>query len=164
MLNHHRKRAPSPAVNDSAGSPPPHHHESLCGEAAPISIIDNNQCSSIARLIRDVIFPSVKSSAIRMLLLLLPACAFAANSVVNMSHYDLMRPDFVGMASEGIVGVIHEATYPRRERDARYYERQRAALEAGLLWGAYHFGDATNPVGQADHFLSAVAAARPPIR
>jgi hypothetical protein len=30
--------------------------------------------------------------------------------------------------------------------------------------GAYHFGDATNPIGQADHFLSAVAAARPPIR
>ena len=83
---------------------------------------------------------------------------------MNMSHYDLMRPDFVGMASEGIVGVIHEATYPRLERDARYYERQRAALEAGLLWGAYHFGDATNPIGQADHFLSAVAARAPPIR
>jgi len=108
----------------------------------------------------------VKSSAVRILLvfLLLPAGAFAANNVVNMSHYDLMRPDFVGMASEGIVGVIHEATYPRRERDARYFERQRAALEAGLLWGAYHFGDGTNPIGQADHFLNAVAAARPPIR
>jgi len=35
----------------------------------------------------------VKSSAVPILLLflLLPACAFAANSVVNMSHYDLMR-------------------------------------------------------------------------
>src|SRR5437870_13901804 len=81
-----------------------------------------------------------------------------------MSHYDLMRPDFVAMANEGIVGVIHEATFPRLERDARYYERQRAALEAGLLWGAYHFGDATNPIGQADHFVNAVASARPPIR
>src|SRR5438552_9691796 len=101
---------------------------------------------------------------ILLVFLLLQSCAFAANSVVNMSHYDLMRPDFVAMANEGIVGVIHEATFPRLERDARYYERQRAALEAGLLWGAYHFGDATNPIGQADHFLSAVAAARPPIR
>src|SRR5256885_9103379 len=81
-----------------------------------------------------------------------------------MAHYDLMRPDFVAMANEGIVGVIHEATFPRLERDARYYERQRAALEAGLLWGAYHFGDATNPIGQADHFVNAVASARPPIR
>ena len=26
------------------------------------------------------------------------------------SHYDLLRPDFVGMAREGIAGVIHEAT------------------------------------------------------
>src|SRR5437868_8998212 len=81
-----------------------------------------------------------------------------------MSHYDLMRPDFVAMANEGIVGVIHEATFPRLERDARYYERQRAALEAGLLWGAYHYGDATSPIGQADHFVDAVASARPPIR
>jgi len=120
----------------------------------------------VARLIRRVIFPPMKSSAVRILLvfLLLPACAFGANSVVNMSHYDLMRPDFVAMANEGIVGVIHEATFPRLERDARYYERQRAALEAGLLWGAYHFGDATNPIGQADHFVNAVTSARPPIR
>jgi lysozyme len=105
----------------------------------------------------------VKFSAIRTLLglLLLPGCALAADSVVNMSHYDLMRPDFVGMANNGIVGVIHEATYPRLQRDARYDERQRAALEAGLLWGAYHYGDATNPIRQADHFLSTVDAARP---
>jgi lysozyme len=80
-----------------------------------------------------------------------------------MSHYDLMRPDFVGMANTGIIGVIHEATYPRLQRDARYDERQRAALEAGLLWGAYHFGDGTNPIRQADHFLSTIDAARPSI-
>jgi lysozyme len=102
----------------------------------------------------------------RIVLLLhaLPACAFAANSVVNLSHYDFMRPDFVGMKNEGVLGVIHEATYPRFERDARYSERQLAAQEAGLFWGAYHFADATDPVRQADHFLSVVAAARPPIR
>ena len=103
-----------------------------------------------------------KTLAMRMLLafLLLPTCALGANSVVNMSHYDLMRPDFAGMAREGIAGVIHEATFPRLERDAKYAERQRAALEAGLLWGAYHFGDGTNPIAQADHFLHAVTAAR----
>lgn len=94
----------------------------------------------------------------------LPACAFAANSVVNLSHYDLLRPDFVGMKNEGILGVIHEATYPRFDQDRRYYERQIAAQEAGLLWGAYHFADATDPVRQADHFLSVVGESRPPIR
>jgi lysozyme len=94
-------------------------------------------------------------------LLLAPLSALADNSVVNMSHYDLVRPDFVGMKSEGVVGVIHEATYPRYERDARYYERFRAARQAGLLWGAYHFADGTNPIRQADHFLDVVATSVP---
>ena len=102
------------------------------------------------------------TSAMRILLLflLVPTCALAANSVVNMSHYDLMRPDFEAMAREGIVGVIHEATFPRLERDSKYAERQRAARQVGLLWGAYHFGDGTDPVRQADHFLRSVAAVR----
>jgi lysozyme len=103
-----------------------------------------------------------KASAMRILLLflLLRTCALAASSVVNLSHYDLMRPNFATMAREGVVGVIHEATFPRLQRDAKYAERQGAALEAGLLWGAYHFGDATDPIRQADHFLHSVAAPR----
>ncbi len=92
-------------------------------------------------------------------LFVLPACAFAASNVVNLSHYDLMRPDFAAMKSEGIVGVIHEATYPRLDRDVQYAFRQQAAAQAGLLWGAYHYADATDPVRQADHFLSVVANA-----
>src|SRR5881296_127007 len=88
-----------------------------------------------------------------------PACTFAASNVVNLSHYDLMRPDFVTMRSEGIVGVIHEASYPRFDRDSQYAARQQAATRAGLLWGAYHFGDATDPVRQADHFVSVVSNA-----
>jgi lysozyme len=93
------------------------------------------------------------------LVLALPACAFAASNVVNLSHYDMMRPDFTAMKSEGIVGVIHEATYPRFDRDAQYAVRQQAAAQAGLLWGAYHYADATDPVRQADHFLSVVSNA-----
>jgi lysozyme len=94
----------------------------------------------------------------------LPLCAIASNSVVNLSHYDLMRVDFVAMKSEGVVGVIHEATFPRLQRDWRYFERQAAASQAGLLWGAYHFGDGTNPISQADHFLATVASSHPPVR
>ena len=96
-----------------------------------------------------------------LFVLALPIGAFASNSVVNMSHYDLMRPDFVAMKQEGIVGVIHEATYPRYERDAYYRTRHAAAARAGLLWGAYHFADATNPIRQADHFLNVVASSLP---
>ena len=89
----------------------------------------------------------------------LPTCAFATSNVINLSHYDLMHPDFAAMKSEGIVGVIHEATYPRFDRDAQYAARQHAAARAGLLWGAYHYADATDPVRQADHFLSIVSGA-----
>src|SRR5207253_5906433 len=85
--------------------------------------------------------------------------ALASNSVVNLSHYDMVRPDFVAMKSEGILGVIHEATFPRFERDAKYFERQQAATRAGLLWGAYHYANGTDPIRQADHFLSVVSSA-----
>lgn len=86
----------------------------------------------------------------------LPPALLGSNSVVNLSHYDLMRPDFEQMKREGIVAVIHEVTYPRFERDAYYGTRQTAAARAGLLWGAYHFGDATDPIRQADHLLGTV--------
>ncbi len=87
----------------------------------------------------------------------LQLCAFAAsNSVVNMSHYDLMQVDFERMRAEGVVGVIHEATYPPYVRDAYYARRQAAATRAGLLWGAYHFANASDPIRQADHFLATV--------
>jgi lysozyme len=101
------------------------------------------------------------TSVIRILLLLqaLQVSAFASNCVVNVSHYDPMRPDFGRMKQEGIIGVIHEATYPRFDRDARYRDRQYGATRAGLLWGAYHFADATDPIRQADHFLRVVSTA-----
>jgi lysozyme len=103
----------------------------------------------------------MKISVTRIFLMLqvLQMSAFAAsNSVVNLSHYDLMRVDFERMKAEGIVGVIHEATYPRFDRDSYYGSRQGAATRAGLLWGAYHFGDATDPIRQAEHFLGTVSS------
>jgi lysozyme len=102
----------------------------------------------------------MKTSVIRLLLLLpvLQAGAFAGNSVVNLSHYDLMRPDFDRMKAQGIVGVIHEATYPPSVRDSHYGTRQNAATRAGLLWGAYHFANATDPIRQAEFFLNTVAS------
>jgi len=96
---------------------------------------------------------------IPLLLLALPVSALATNAVVNLSHYDTMRVDFPGMKSEGIIGVIHEASYPPFARDAHYALRQQAATRAGLLWGAYHYGNATDPVRQADHFLRVVSSA-----
>lgn len=92
--------------------------------------------------------------------LMAAGCA-SANGVVNLSHYDAMNPDFARMREEKIVGVIHEATYPR-EGDPRYAERAEAAARAGLLWGAYHFGNSDDPIRQADEFVQFVATHRPP--
>jgi lysozyme len=94
-----------------------------------------------------------------VLFFLLPVSAFCGTSVVNMSHYDMMRPDFDTMKRQGIIGVIHEATYPAFQRDAKYLDRQMGALRAGLLWGAYHYANASDPIRQADHFLSVVSNA-----
>ena len=80
-------------------------------------------------------------------------------NVVNLSHYDMMRPDFDAMKRQGIVGVIHEATYPPFVRDPKYLDRQMGALQAGLLWGAYHYANGSDPIRQADHFLSVVSNA-----
>jgi lysozyme len=103
--------------------------------------------------------PPMKSSLLRFVLFLaLPAAAYASNSVVNLSHYDRMRVDFESMRAAGIVGVIHEATYPRNVRDEMYAARQGQAARAGLLWGAYHFANASDPVAQADFFLRTVSS------
>ncbi len=107
------------------------------------------------------IWALMKSSMFRnaALLFLIPAGAFSATNVVNLSHYDMMRPDFATMKRQGIVGVIHEATYPPFVRDPKYLDRQMEALQAGLLWGAYHYANGSDPIRQADHFLSVVSSA-----
>lgn len=103
----------------------------------------------------------MKFSFIRTVVLLqaLAAGALASNSVVNLSHYDLMRVDFEQMQNQGILGVIHEATYPRNVPDEKYLARQAAATRAGLLWGAYHYANAGDPIAQADFFLRTVSSA-----
>src|SRR5216117_1660540 len=116
------------------------------------------------------IWALMKSSMFRSaaLLFLIPVGVFSATNVVNLSHYDMMRPDFTTMKHQGIVGVIHEATYPPFVRDPKYLDRQMGALQAGLLWGAYHYANGSDPIRQADHFLSVVssswAQANPAVR
>ncbi|MGZ5003765.1 MAG: glycoside hydrolase family 25 protein [Chthoniobacterales bacterium] len=102
----------------------------------------------------------MKFSFIRIFLVwqALAVSVFAENNVVNLSHYDLMRVDFGQMSNQGIAGVIHEATYPRNVRDDKYFARQTQATRAGLLWGAYHYANASDPVGQADFFLRTVSS------
>src|SRR5215471_6699704 len=77
------------------------------------------------------------------------------NVVIDISHHQT-AVDFARVRAAGIVGVIHKATEGSRFVDKKYQERRRQALDAGLLWGAYHFGVGGAGRDQADHFLETV--------
>jgi len=73
-------------------------------------------------------------------------------NVVDIYHADNVT-SFVEARNAGIWGVIHKATTGATGRDDAYARRRDQALEAGMLWGAYHWGTAANPIAQVDNFL-----------
>lgn len=77
------------------------------------------------------------------------------NAVVDLSHFNQVA-SFQEAKLNGIVGVIHKATQGGTIVDAKYLARKNRALDAGLLWGAYHFGVKGNVQQQVDHFLETV--------
>jgi len=80
--------------------------------------------------------------------------AVIINSVIDLSHHNAI--DFQQVAGDGVLGVIHKATQGVTFTDPTYNSRKQEAADAGLLWGAYHFGDGSDPVAQADRFLDIV--------
>src|SRR6266853_3370455 len=74
------------------------------------------------------------------------------NVVIDLSH-DQEIVDFKKIKEDGIVGVIHKATEGLTFVDKMYTERRDQARDAGLLWGAYHFGVGADGSDQADFFL-----------
>jgi len=79
----------------------------------------------------------------------------AINVVVDLSHHN-NSADFNAAQSSGILGVFHKGSQGLSFVDPLYARRKADALKAGLLWGAYHFGDGSDGVQQADYFLKAV--------
>jgi lysozyme len=77
------------------------------------------------------------------------------NAVVDVSHHN-GEVDFVKLREAGILGVIHKATQGVSGVDPTYIDHRAKAQEAGLLWGAYHFGTDADGVQQAIHFLDTV--------
>src|SRR5262249_30747083 len=72
--------------------------------------------------------------------------------VVDLSHWD-PASDYGAVKAAGIHGVIYKATEGAGYSDDTYVSQQRAAKEAGLLWGAYHFADASSVNAQIDNFM-----------
>jgi GH25 family lysozyme M1 (1,4-beta-N-acetylmuramidase) len=77
------------------------------------------------------------------------------NVVIDISHHNA-NPDFQQAKAAGIVGVIHKATQGLTYKDPMYLTNRQKALDAGLLWGAYHFGDGSDGTAQADFFVSVI--------
>lgn len=84
--------------------------------------------------------------------------------VLDLSHHNSGPQngpiDFAAIAAFGIKGIIHKASQGTGNVDGQYSVRRSAARDAGLLWGAYHFADSSDPLAQAEHFLE---VARPGI-
>ena len=86
----------------------------------------------------------------------LPAAAapFPPANVIDLYHYDGVT-SFHEAKVAGVLGVIHKASTGRSGRDDQYAVRREAAKDAGLLWGAYHWGTAAPSAEQVENFLDA---------
>lgn len=77
-------------------------------------------------------------------------------NVIDMYHGNKINAgDFPALRNAGVYGIIHKCSQGLHFVDPMYTSRRAAAEAAGLLWGAYHFIDATDPVKQAEAFLAA---------
>lgn len=73
--------------------------------------------------------------------------------VVDLFHGDGVT-SFAEAKAAGLVGVIHKASTGIAGRDDAYQSRRSAAAQAGLLWGAYHWGTAAPVDQQVQNFLT----------
>ncbi len=80
------------------------------------------------------------------------------NAVIDVSHHNKVS-SFAPAAQAGVLGVIQKATQGFTFKDPTYAGNMKKAAAAGLLFGAYHFGTAGDPVAQAEFFLSAAGDA-----
>lgn len=76
------------------------------------------------------------------------------NVVFDISHNNGASPDFAKAKAAGMQAVFHKATQGQHFVDNMYAKNRQAATAQGLAWGAYHFGDGSEPTSQADFFLS----------
>jgi lysozyme len=75
------------------------------------------------------------------------------DALLDLSHWQA-PVDFAAVKAGCVAAVILKATQGASWVDATFVGRAAQALRAGLLVGAYHFADASNPLQQAAHFLN----------
>jgi lysozyme len=77
--------------------------------------------------------------------------------VVDIYHRNRVE-SFATARNAGVHGIIHKASTGATGRDEAYADRRQRAVDAGMLWGAYHWGTSRPIDQQVENFLS---AARP---
>ncbi|NDP63054.1 glycoside hydrolase family 25 protein [Polaromonas sp.] len=77
------------------------------------------------------------------------------NAVIDISHHNRIS-SFSKVAQAGIRGVIQKATQGFSFKDPTFASNRKRVSDAGMRFGAYHFGTAGDPTAQADFFLASV--------
>jgi lysozyme len=80
------------------------------------------------------------------------------DAVIDISH-NVSVVDFQSVRRSNILAVIHKATEGGDWIDPSYGPRRRLAEQAGLLWGAYHYG--TRQYSGADQAAAFLSTAQP---
>lgn len=78
----------------------------------------------------------------------------ANKPIVIDIYYGDQVEDLGATKAFGIAGIIHKASEATGFTDKLYAARRKLATDLGLKWGAYHFFHGSDPVAEADHFLS----------
>ena len=81
-----------------------------------------------------------------------------ANVIIDLSHHN-GDVDLQKAKAGGIAGIIHKATQGLTYVDPMFAANRKKAADAGLLFGAYHFGTGADGAQQADFFLKTVQPA-----
>jgi lysozyme len=72
--------------------------------------------------------------------------------VLDISHHNNVN-DIEAIKDAGILGIIHKSTEGSSYVDDTYAERKADFIDAGFLWGAYHFAHPGDVEDQVQHFL-----------
>src|SRR5262245_41928759 len=74
------------------------------------------------------------------------------NVVIDISHHN-GNVNLAKAKEDGILGVIQKATQGQSFKDPTYQRNRQKAKDAGLLWGAYHFGTGSDGLSGCAGFI-----------
>ena len=84
------------------------------------------------------------------------------NAVIDISHHNKVS-SFTKVLESGVLAVFQKATQGTSYRDPTFSANRKKIEEAGLLFGAYHFGTAGDADAQAELFLSTIGKNAVPV-